>query len=102
MVFTGVKVLAFDVFGTVVDWFGTIVRESEVLGERYGLTVDWRSVANRWAQKYVEARTQQGDWRPLGEILRQAGRELIDEYRIQGLTSEEGEHWVDLWSRLDP
>ena len=39
-----VKVLAFDVFGTVVDWHGSIVREVSSLG----LSVDPVDFATAW------------------------------------------------------
>jgi len=34
-----VKALIFDVFGTVVDWRGSIVRELEVSGKEHGLAL---------------------------------------------------------------
>jgi hypothetical protein len=43
----GVKALAFDVFGTVVDWRGSIVREGEEWGRAKGLQVDWGKFADR-------------------------------------------------------
>ncbi len=33
--------LVFDVFGTVVDWRGSIMQEGELLGKRKGIDVDW-------------------------------------------------------------
>jgi 2-haloacid dehalogenase len=98
----GVKALAFDVFGTVVDWSGTLAREGARLGQRYNLTVDWRDFAGRWAQKYVKARETPLPWRPLDQILRQAGQELLDEFRISGLAPQDRTFWLDAWSRLDP
>jgi 2-haloacid dehalogenase len=40
------KALAFDVFGTVVDWRGSIVREGEEWGRAKGLQVDWGKFAD--------------------------------------------------------
>ena len=36
-----VKALVFDVFGTVVDWRGTIIREGAELGKAKRIEVDW-------------------------------------------------------------
>ena len=37
-----VKALTFDVFGTVVDWRGSITKQGEALGKAKGVTtVDW-------------------------------------------------------------
>lgn len=38
---SAVNALVFDVFGTVVDWRGSIIREGELLGKRKGIDVDW-------------------------------------------------------------
>src|SRR6476469_4443396 len=59
-----IRALTFDVFGTTVDWRGTITREGERLGAAKGIQVDWKAVADRWAQKYVEARNRKGPWLP--------------------------------------
>ncbi|MFL5692960.1 MAG: hypothetical protein ACJ795_14245 [Ktedonobacteraceae bacterium] len=37
MTMSGVKALTFDVFGTVVDYRGTIIREGERLNQAKGL-----------------------------------------------------------------
>jgi hypothetical protein len=39
---SGVKALVFDVFGTVVDWRGSIIREGTQWRGK-GLQVDWES-----------------------------------------------------------
>ena len=41
---TDVRALVFDVFGTVVDYRGTIIREGEQLNHEKGLQVDWATV----------------------------------------------------------
>lgn len=97
-----IKALTFDLFGTTVDWRGTITREGERLGAAKGIQVDWQAVAERWAQKYAEARNRNGTWLPLDQVLRGAGDELLEEFQIGGLTEAERESWSDLWSRLDP
>ncbi len=96
----GVKAITFDVFGTVVDWRGSIVREGERLGREYGVAADWAAVARRWGEKYAQGLA--GPWRPLDEILREAGEELIAELRIPGLSAEDRDQWLGAWSRLDP
>jgi 2-haloacid dehalogenase len=67
-----IRALTFDVFGTTVDWRGTITREGERLGAAKGIQVDWKAVADRWSQKYVEARNRvvsQGYCRPLNFLV---------------------------------
>ena len=48
---TEVEVLAFDVFGTVVDWHGSIGREVKTLG----LAVDAADFARSWRDGYQPA-----------------------------------------------
>src|SRR5690242_12442809 len=47
-----IKALAFDVFGTVVDYRGTIISEGERLNREKGLSVDWAQFADAWRARY--------------------------------------------------
>ena len=47
-----IKALAFDVFGTVVDYRGTMIREGEGLNRAKGLSVDWGQFADAWRARY--------------------------------------------------
>ena len=50
-----VKALVFDVFGTVVDWRGSLIREGRLLGRRKKLQVDWEAFADAWRAGYGPA-----------------------------------------------
>ena len=52
---SGVKALVFDVFGTVVDWRGSIIREGAQWGKAKGLEIDWARFADRWRAGYGPA-----------------------------------------------
>ena len=53
MAIPNVKALTFDVFGTVVDWRSSIIREGEALGRAKGITdVDWAAFADAWRGLY--------------------------------------------------
>ena len=52
---SSVNALVFDVFGTVVDWRGSIIREGELLGQRKGIEVDWMAFADAWRAGYQPA-----------------------------------------------
>src|SRR5690348_8665079 len=97
-----IRALTFDVLGTTDDGRGTITREGERLGAAKGIQADWKAVADRWAQKYAEARNRNGPWLPLDQVLHRAGEEVLDEFRIGGLTNAERKSWCDLWTRLEP
>ena len=52
---TAPKALAFDVFGTVVDWRSNIIGELEMFGERHGVAQDWAAFADDWRAGYPAA-----------------------------------------------
>ena len=43
-----IDTLFFDVFGTLVDWRGSIAREAEVALASRGVTTDWPAFADAW------------------------------------------------------
>lgn len=51
----GVEALTFDVFGTVVDWLGTVSRELETRAKEKGHTrsEDWVAFAIEWRKGYL-------------------------------------------------
>ncbi len=50
-----VKALIFDVFGTLVDWRGSIAREAQRLLGARGITLDWPAFADAWRAQYQPA-----------------------------------------------
>ena len=63
MSLSDVKALTFDVFGTVVDWRSSLIREGEQLGQSKGIEVDWAEFADRWRGGYgpAMARVRSGE-----------------------------------------
>src|SRR5499433_4620487 len=51
----GLKALVFDIFGTVVDWRGSIIAEGAAWGKTKGLSIDWARFADRWRSGYAPA-----------------------------------------------
>jgi len=47
-----IRALTFDVFGTVVDWRSSLIREGEALGRTRGLNADWAAFADAWRGLY--------------------------------------------------
>jgi 2-haloacid dehalogenase len=97
--------LLFDVFGTVVDWRGSLVREFSRVGRRHGVKKDWGAVADAWRSGYRPAmdRVRRGErpWRSLDQLHLDLLRPLI---RRSGLRLDAAET-LDLnsaWHRLKP
>lgn len=50
-----IKALLFDVFGTLVDWRGSIAREAQRLLAPRGVAIDWQAFADAWRAQYQPA-----------------------------------------------
>src|SRR5271165_4252545 len=102
----GVKALAFDVFGTVVDWRGSIIREGAQWGQAKSLKVDWAKFADQWRAGYFPAMTKvrKGElpWMKLDALHRIILDEVLAQFAIPTLTEAEKNHWNNVWHRLMP
>ena len=101
-----VKALVFDVFGTVVDWRGSVIWEGEELGRKENLDVDWAAFADEWRGRYAPSmdRVRRGElpWTNLDALHRASLEELLREFGIEGLSEAERDHLNKAWHRLDP
>src|SRR5690242_1650913 len=101
-----VRALAFDVFGTVVDWRTSIVREGELVGAAKNLKVDWPAFADAWRAGYRPAmdRVARGEigWQNIDSLHRSILDGLLPRFGIQGLSEAEIEHLNRAWHRLLP
>jgi len=101
-----IKALTFDVFGTVVDWRSSIIREGQALGRRKGLDVDWARFADAWRGLYQPSmdRVRRGEvpWIKLDDLHRASLGELLGEFKIGGLSEAEIDDLNRAWHRLDP
>jgi 2-haloacid dehalogenase len=107
MALSDVKALVFDVFGTVVDYRGTIAREGEQLNRAKGLQVDWAQFADAWRTRYRPAmdRVMQGalPWTNLDALHRLSLNELLSAFQINDrFTEEEKDRLNRVWHRLQP
>ena len=101
-----IRALAFDVFGTVVDWRSSVVREGEELGRRKGLNIDWAAFADAWRDRYAPSmdRVRRGErpWTNLDDLHRSSLEELLVEFGVDGLSEKEKDHLNRVWHRLKP
>jgi 2-haloacid dehalogenase len=103
---SSVKTLAFDVFGTVVDWRGSLVRELRAWGRPRGLDVDWPAFVDAWRAGYRPAmdRVRSGDlpWMNIDALHALILDELLVRFRVRGIPLAEKAHLVRGWHRLRP
>ena len=101
-----VQALTFDVFGTVVDWRTSIIREGQILAANKGFDVNWGEFAEQWRGGYGPAmnRVRSGElpWTKIDDLHRMILDELIEEYGLGELTETEREYFNRAWHRLIP
>nr|WP_298411898.1 haloacid dehalogenase type II [uncultured Halomonas sp.] len=97
-----VEILAFDVFGTVVDWHGSIAREVDALG----LGVDGGEFALAWRAGYKPAmqRVMSGEkgWTLLDDLHRGILDDVLVQFGVTSLSEEQKRDLNRAWHRLDP
>jgi 2-haloacid dehalogenase len=97
-----IKVLSFDVFGTVVDWHKTIAREIDAMQSH----VDGNEFALAWRAGYKPAmhKVMSGElgWTLIDDLHRLILDELLEKFQISHLTEEQKRHLNKVWHRLDP
>ena len=101
-----IKALTFDVFGTVVDWRGTIIREGVALNREKGWNVDWGRFADAWRGLYQpslsKVRNGEIPWTKLDDLHRESLLAVLKRFRLRDLSPDEIEHMNRVWHRLDP
>ena len=101
-----IRALVFDVFGTVVDWRASIIRECRALGRAKRISADWEAFADAWRAGYqpAMARVRSGElpWMNIDQLHRMILDGLLRQFGIDGLTENEIDHLNRVWHRLDP
>lgn len=103
----GVRAILFDVFGTVVDWRGSLIADFTAWGEARGLAVDWAGMVDAWRGAYVPSmnRVRSGarDWANLDILQRESLAEIGPRLGLPASLSEaDRDYLVHGWHRLDP
>lgn len=96
------RALLFDVFGTLVDWRGSLLAEAAALGPH--ADADWAAVVDDWRGAYQPAldRVRAGSpWRDLDAIHRQSLAEVLDRHAVP-LSRAQREVLIGAWRRLRP
>jgi len=101
-----VRAILFDVFGTVVDWRGSLITELTAWGAERGLAVDWPGLIDAWRGAYAPSmdRVRKGElpWTNLDALYRASLAELAPRFGLVGLDAADME-WVNQgWHRLRP
>ena len=96
------KILAFDVFGTVVDWHGSIAAEVR----RLSLPVDPNEFATAWRAGYkpAMAKVRSGSlpWTKIDDLHRMILNEILQRFNIVSLSESQIQELNLIWHRLKP
>ena len=106
----GIRALVFDVFGTVVDWRSSIIRDGEALSAAKGIAVDWPAFADAWRAGYQPAmqRTMRPGsdgrvaWVHVDALHRGILDTLLPRFGLESLSEAERIGLNRVWHRLDP
>ena len=101
-----VKAVLFDVFGSVVDWRGSLIGELSEWGTKRGINADWTGLVDAWRGAYMPSmdRVRRGEvpWTVLDDLHRASLDRLVAQFNIAGL-SEADLDWINHgWHRLRP
>ena len=100
------KALLFDVFGTVVDWRASVIREVRDLAARKGSRVDAEKFADAWRAGYMPSmnrvRTGGLPWTRLDDLHRMTLEKILADFGVTGFTEEEKDFLNRAWHRLEP
>jgi len=103
---SNIKALVFDVFGTVVDWRTSIIRELEAFGRERRLSADWTALADAWRAGYQPAmdRVRKGEigWTVIDDLHREALDRLLPNFGVSNLAESDKDHLNKAWHRLSP
>ena len=99
-----IKVIAFDVFGTVVDWHGGVASEVERIAPK----VDGNAFALAWREGYKPAMRQvmadlassRGGFVKIDRLHRQILDGILDRFALADLSELERQHLNRVWHRL--
>jgi 2-haloacid dehalogenase len=98
------RVLAFDVFGTVVDWRNGVMAEVAHVAREHDLALNAAAIADAWRKRYRVwlDRVREGDlpWQNLDDLHRAMLREVVTEFSLQALTEADLERLVFAWHHL--
>ena len=100
-----VKALFFDVFGTLVDWRGSIAREARTILSPRGIAIDWEGLADAWRGQYQpamdEVRSGRLPFSKLDVLHRRNLDVILKDFGLDDLDESARANLNLAWHRLD-
>lgn len=103
----GVRACVFDIFGTVVDWHGSVAREAAAFADRHRVALDASAFALAWRAGYQPAmqqvRSGELPWTSIDGLHRRILDGLWPRFGLPADVPEAERAALNLaWHRLDP
>jgi 2-haloacid dehalogenase len=100
-----IKALFFDVFGTLVDWRGSIARETRQLLSPLGVATEWEAFADAWRDQYQpameEVRSGRLPFSKLDALHRRNLDVVLDRFGLNRIDEATRVELNLAWHRLD-
>src|SRR5215211_6790806 len=100
-----VKALFFDMFGTMLDWRNSIARETRLILEPRGHSLDWHAFADAWRAEYRPAMNEVIEGRrpfvKLDVLHREKLETILPRYGVANLDAATIDDINLSWHRLD-
>lgn len=100
------RALLFDVFGTVVDWRGSIAAEVDLMAAARGWGVSGQDFALAWRNLYQPAMARIRDggrgFVKLDVLHRENLEQVLKDFGIDDMSEDEKAELNRVWHRLDP
>jgi 2-haloacid dehalogenase len=96
------RVLLFDVFGTLVDWRSSLIDLATANAARAGLQADWVAIVDDWRRAYQPALDEVlrgSGWRDLDSVQRETLRDVLARHGVR-LGAADQESLVAGWRQL--
>jgi 2-haloacid dehalogenase len=101
-----VEIIAFDVFGTLVDWRTSITAALARIGERAGLRADWPAVADAWRSLYGPTLSAvlrgEEEYQPLDALHAAMLDKVAGHHGLTELSEADRDELVHAWYQLTP
>ena len=101
----GIKALLFDVFGTLVDWRGSIAREAQAILAPRGVRIDGPAFADAWRAQYQpamdEVRAGRQPFCKLDVLHRRNLDTILPDFGLGDVDEATRMHLNLAWHRLD-
>jgi 2-haloacid dehalogenase len=102
-----IRALVFDVFGTLVNWRGSVVAVGHRIGDPKGISIDWGALANDWRREgYLspirDLMAGKAPWQEVESLLAPKLAELLERAGVRTLDPVEIAEICRVWEELEP